>query len=53
MPPKKKNIPAALKRQVWLKRFTTVEGKCPSCNRVIYNDNFEAGHVIAEANQSG
>jgi 5-methylcytosine-specific restriction endonuclease McrA len=49
---KKKNpIPKAVRHQVWKKYIgNTLEGKCYVCNRIVYYDNFDAGHVVAEAN---
>jgi hypothetical protein len=47
---KKKKIPRAVKTKVWkMQNGNTLEGKCYACDRVIDYDNFEAGHVIAEA----
>lgn len=47
----KKKIPKALKRQIWLKKIgNNIEGKCYVCSRIIYNDDHECGHIIAEVN---
>lgn len=47
---KKKQIPKAVRTQVWKKYIgNKLDGKCYICNRIVYYDNFDAGHVIAEA----
>ena len=46
---RKLKIPTALKRQVWIKfNKNSIEGKCYVCERVIYSDDFQAGHIESE-----
>jgi 5-methylcytosine-specific restriction endonuclease McrA len=48
---KKKPIPKAVRTQVWKTHIgNTLDGKCYVCNRIVYYDNFDAAHIIAEAN---
>jgi 5-methylcytosine-specific restriction endonuclease McrA len=50
---KKKNIPKALKEQIWLKQFgnNTFKAKCPIswCNNEITPFNYECGHNKPES----
>lgn len=49
---KKKTIPKVLKNQVWYKYIgkTIGQSKCLCCNNnLIYQNDFEAGHVLAES----
>ena len=48
---KKKIIPKAIRTKLWEDTFgDTLKGVCYVCDRHLKNDNFEAGHIIAEAN---
>lgn len=47
---KKLNIPKALKTAVWNRDFPGVkQGKCCSCERIVYDDDFHAAHIIPES----
>jgi hypothetical protein len=48
---KKKSIPKALRMKLWEQQFgDTLNGSCFSCHRNVKVDDFQAGHIIAEAN---
>jgi hypothetical protein len=48
---KKKSIPKALRMKLWEQQFgDTLHGSCFSCHRNVKIDDFQAGHIIAEAN---
>jgi hypothetical protein len=47
----KTKIPKAMKTQVWMKEIgNKIIGECYICQREVRNDNFDCGHIIAEAN---
>ncbi len=52
MPPKKKTIPKPLRSKVWKTHFnTSMVGKCCCCsNDMSFDENYECGHILAEAN---
>ena len=48
---KKKKVPKALRKKVWERDIgQTIKGSCYVCDRILEFDQFEAGHIIAEAN---
>lgn len=48
---KKKTIPKALRMKLWESTIgDKITGNCYCCTRQIKIDNFDAGHIIAEAN---
>ena len=50
-PARKKPVPKALRKKVWEKEIgETIKGNCYVCSRQLEFDNFEAGHIVAEAN---
>jgi hypothetical protein len=47
---KKARIPKVVKEAIWNKKFGNIkEGHCYCCYRVIYSDDFQAGHIVAES----
>ena len=51
MSSKKKSIPKALRMKLWEQQFgDTLSGNCFTCHRNVKVDDFQAGHIIAEAN---
>lgn len=46
---KRKTIPRSVKNELWNKHFDNINGKCLCCGKVISVFDFEAGHVIAHA----
>lgn len=47
----KKGVPKALRTRLWKETFgDTLIGTCYVCDRVLEFDNFDAGHIVAEAN---
>jgi len=52
MPSKtKKSIPKALRMKLWGKEIgDTLSGTCYVCERELQIDNFQAGHIVSEAN---
>jgi hypothetical protein len=51
MSTKKKSIPKALRMKLWEQQFgDTLSGNCFTCHRNVKVDDFQAGHIIAEAN---
>lgn len=47
----KTKISKALKQALWKRDFNTnKEGKCYVCERILYDDDFHAAHILAEAN---
>ena len=48
---KKKTIPKALRMKLWeIDCGNTLSGSCFACNRTVKVDDFQAGHIISEAN---
>jgi len=48
---KKKTIPKALRMKLWeIECGNTLSGLCFTCNRNVKVDDFQAGHIISEAN---
>lgn len=44
-------VPKALRIKLWTETFgVTLYGKCYCCDRDLKVDNFEAGHIVSEAN---
>lgn len=48
-PGKRKIIPKAIRDKVWRDAFDTLDGECYCCRSPIQVENWEAGHVIADA----
>jgi 5-methylcytosine-specific restriction endonuclease McrA len=49
---RKKNIPAGLRKKVWINKFgkNVMIGKCECClQEISFMDGYECGHRIAEA----
>ncbi len=47
----KKSIPKKVRHQAWkIHVGNCLEGRCYSCDKVIYFEHFEAGHVLSEYN---
>ena len=48
---KKQSIPKALRMKLWEQQCgDTLSGSCFTCCRIVKIDDFQAGHIIAEAN---
>ena len=48
---KKQSIPKALRMKLWEQQCgDTLSGNCYTCCRIVKIDDFQAGHIIAEAN---
>ena len=48
---KKKTIPKALRMKLWeIECGNTLSGSCFACHRTVKVDDFQAGHIISEAN---
>jgi 5-methylcytosine-specific restriction endonuclease McrA len=47
---KKVKIPKALKTAIWNRDFPNIkQGKCYTCERIVYDDDFQAAHIIPES----
>ena len=43
-------VPTSLKRKVWENQHgKNLQGKCYCCNRIIFQDSFSTGHIVAHA----
>lgn len=43
---KRKRIPPTLRKKVWTKHFELIRGECFCCQKELYMDDFECGHII-------
>lgn len=47
---KKQKIPKAVRMALWNRDFlNSKQGKCYTCGRFVYDDDFQAGHIIPES----
>jgi len=44
---KREKIKKKVRRRVWEKRNTSLDGKCYCCNENIHYDTFECGHIVS------
>lgn len=43
---RRKRIPSTIRKKVWSKHFQLIKGECFCCQKELYMDDFECGHVI-------
>jgi hypothetical protein len=43
---KRKRIPPSIRKKVWSKHFKLIKGECFCCQKELYMDDFECGHII-------
>jgi hypothetical protein len=43
---KRKRIPISIRKKVWTKHFQLIKGECFCCQKELYMDDFECGHII-------